>query len=165
MNVTIRQLNFQQESDRDIFLSLLDHYACGPFGNGGSLGDEVMSVLADRFAACPATFSFVAELASDDGTTKPIGLANCQEGFSTFKAKPRINIHDLVVHESARGKGIGRKLLQAVRDDAAARDACAVTLEVRVDNHAARGLYESFGFQELQIPLKEDATLFGVLKI
>ena len=37
-------------------------------------------------------------------TEKPVGFAICFLGFSTFTARPLINIHDLFVQASARGR-------------------------------------------------------------
>ena len=51
----------------------------------------------------------------------PVGAAVCFIGFSTFAAKPLINIHDFVVLPAARGKGVGRRLLEAVEKKPGAR--------------------------------------------
>ena len=52
---------------------------------------------------------------------------------------------------AARRRGIGRALVQALLDEAAARDAEQVVLEVRVDNTAATALYASFGFAPARV--------------
>ena len=33
-----------------------------------------------------------------------VGLVNCIEGFSTFACRPLVNVHDVVVRESHRGR-------------------------------------------------------------
>ena len=68
-------------------------------------------------------------------------------GFSTFRAKPLINIHDIAVSPAARGQGIGRLLLTRIEQDARALGCCKVTLEVRSDNARAMGLYQAVGFR------------------
>ncbi|MEC9189798.1 MAG: GNAT family N-acetyltransferase, partial [Planctomycetota bacterium] len=78
---------------------------------------------------------------------QPVGLVNCFVGFSTFRAKPLINVHDLCVHHQYRGQGVGRRLLSAVAQHAQDHGFCRVTLEVRSDNEIARGLYHSMKFQ------------------
>jgi len=80
-------------------------------------------------------------------TYTPVGLANCFMGFSTFAARPLVNIHDLVVLPGYRGKGIGQALLQAVEQIAKERGCCKLVLEVRTDNPAER-LYRREGFTD-----------------
>ena len=50
----------------------------------------------------------------------------------------------------ARGTGLGRRLLAELVDRARAAGAERLVLEVRADNVAARGLYDSAGFGLLQ---------------
>lgn len=52
-------------------------------------------------------------------------------------------VHTIGVDEAFQGRGIGRNLLDRILDIA---DGAAVFLEVRTDNAAAIGLYESVGF-------------------
>ena len=56
-------------------------------------------------------------------------------------------IATLAVCESARGQGIGRRLLEAALDACQRQGAVEIFLEVRPGNAAARRLYESCGFQ------------------
>lgn len=76
-----------------------------------------------------------------------VGLAICFLGFSTFNAQPLLNIHDFMVLDAYRRRGIGRALLKAVEQAARARGCCKITLEVQMKNTAARGIYQSFGFK------------------
>ena len=78
---------------------------------------------------------------------QPIGVAICLLGFSSFRGKPLINIHDIAVSPDARGQGVGRKLLAAVEAEARALGCCKVTLEVRSDNEPAKALYRQVGFK------------------
>jgi ribosomal protein S18 acetylase RimI-like enzyme len=81
-----------------------------------------------------------------DQDERPVGVAVCFFGLSTFRAKPLLNVHDLAVLPEHRGRGIGRALLQAAEDRARQKGCCKLTLEVRDDNTRARALYRSFGF-------------------
>ena len=81
-------------------------------------------------------------------------------GFSSFRGKPLINIHDVAVSPAARGQGIGRKLLAAVETEARSLGCGKVTLEVRSDNARAMGLYRSVGF----VP-SEPETFFWSQKV
>jgi GNAT superfamily N-acetyltransferase len=46
---------------------------------------------------------------------QPVAVAVCFIGLSTFAAKPLVNIHDCMVLPVFRRKGVGRRLLEAVR--------------------------------------------------
>jgi ribosomal-protein-alanine N-acetyltransferase len=59
-----------------------------------------------------------------------------------------IHILNLAVHPDYRRAGIGRALVQRVLDDAAAKRALSVSLEVRPENDGARALYRGFGFAD-----------------
>ena len=50
---------------------------------------------------------------------------------------------------SAQRRGIGRQLLRTLLEEAVRRGAREVFLEVRIDNDAARKLYEAEGFAEV----------------
>lgn len=122
-------------------VTLLDHYAQGPMGGSEPLGEEVKNTLVAGLQAQPGCLVLLAY----DGTD-PIGLAIAFPGFSTFQAKTLLNVHDLAVHEKARGRGVGTALLTAIEAEARRRGCCKVTLEVRSDNDVALGLYRKVGF-------------------
>ncbi|QDU74947.1 aminoalkylphosphonic acid N-acetyltransferase [Bremerella volcania] len=126
----------------EALVHLLDQYSQDPMGSDAPLPPEVHENLIPRLRQVD---QFRGLLAQFEG--RFVGLANCFLGFSTFKARPLINIHDLAVAPEARGQGVGSALLQAV-DQLAKEEACAfVTLEVRADNRA-RQLYLRHGFVE-----------------
>jgi ribosomal protein S18 acetylase RimI-like enzyme len=56
-------------------------------------------------------------------------------------------IEDVVVDESARGKGIGEALMRRALDLAREAGANGVTLTSRPDREAANRLYQSMGFE------------------
>jgi ribosomal-protein-alanine N-acetyltransferase len=60
-----------------------------------------------------------------------------------------VHILNLAVHPEARRGGTGRALVQRVVDDAIANAATSVSLEVRPENDAALGLYQSLGFSQI----------------
>jgi GNAT superfamily N-acetyltransferase len=107
---------------------------------GEPLADEI---LANLPAALKGHGNAIAVLAFADDA--PVGLATCIVSFSTFAAKPILNLHDIVVRDKFRGLGIGRSLMQEVEAEARRRGCCKVTLEV-ADNNPARRLYEREGF-------------------
>lgn len=57
-------------------------------------------------------------------------------------------INFLAIHPHCQGKGIGKALLQPGEAYARAKGKRHLTLFVRLNNHRARGFYQSYGFQE-----------------
>ena len=143
--IITRRVDYANATDRDALCTLLNHYACDPMGGGSAIAPTVLARLCDDLAARPFAFSFIAWAQTAQGE-QPAGLTNCFEGYSTFKAAPLINIHDIVVHSPWRGQGVGQKLMQAVELEARTRQACKITLEVLTGNHVAMKSYAHFGF-------------------
>jgi ribosomal protein S18 acetylase RimI-like enzyme len=142
MSLTVCPVDFSQSAHRDALVMLLNAYAQDPMGGGEPLADEVKARLCDDMAARPTVASFIAWL--EDA---PVGLVNCVEGFSTFKSRPLMNIHDLAILPAHRGKGIGQALMQAAQTHAQARGCCKLTLEVLTGNTRALRSYAQFGFE------------------
>jgi len=83
---------------------------------------------------------------------EPTGVAVCFRGYSTFTAKPLLNIHDLAVLPEKRNRGLGRALLRGIDNYAKASGCCKITLEVREENTGARRLYRDVGFGTETMP-------------
>ena len=124
-------------------LQLTDAYARDPMGNGKPLSDDARQALIPGLRQHPTTVIFLAYRGSN-----PIGIANCFIGFSTFAARPLINISDLAVLSEYRGQQVGRRLLEAVEQKAREIGCCKLTIEVQEHNHSARHLYEGVGFSQ-----------------
>lgn len=56
-------------------------------------------------------------------------------------------LYSIVIAAAARGRGLGRQLLDDLEAQAQIRGATALRLEVRIDNRAARQLYEGAGYR------------------
>jgi len=82
-----------------------------------------------------------------------VALANSFVGFSTFKAKRLINIHDFVVTKSFRRQGVAKVFLNSIKQYGGINDYCKVTLEVRHDNPKAQSLYRKLDFNECEPPM------------
>ncbi|MFO7542050.1 MAG: GNAT family N-acetyltransferase [Thiobacillus sp.] len=127
-------------------LSLLDLYARDPAGGGTPLSAFARDNLIRALAARPFVFSVLAF----DGAS-PVGLVNAIEGFSTFACRPLVNVHDVVVVSSHRGRGIAARMFSEVEAIAVERGACKLTLEVLDGNVSARALYHRLGFTAYQL--------------
>ncbi len=127
-------------------VSLMDVYACDPAGGGKALSEFTKTNLVAALATRPQAFSVLAF----DGD-EAIGLINCIEGFSTFACLPLVNVHDVVVLASHRGRRVGEQMLALVGTIAAERGACKLTLEVLQGNRSAIALYERVGFAAYQL--------------
>src|SRR5216684_8550246 len=135
-------------------VAMLDAYMRDPMEGGAPMPEATRRDVIPGLRAHPACYSFLAYL--DD---TPVGLSICFLGFSTFNARPLINIHDIFVESSLRGKGIGRMLLERIETKARKLNCCRLTLEVREDNQPARTLYRKVGFDRAlvgpnQIPME-----------
>lgn len=137
----IRLADLSDSADAASYISLLDQYARDPMGGGRPLTKEVLERLPHDLAQFPGTLML---LASVDG--QAVAVATCFTGYSTFRAAPLLNVHDIAVLPSHRGRGIGRAMLRAMEAHARERGCCKITLEVREDNPLAHGLYRSEGY-------------------
>jgi GNAT superfamily N-acetyltransferase len=123
--------------------ALTNAYAADPMGNGAALSDPVLDRVVDALRAHPTARVFLAYVG-----TEPVGIATCFTGFSTFAARPVLNVHDLAVLAGWRGRGVGRALLEAVESAARASGCARLTLEVGDRNIRARRAYEAAGFAQ-----------------
>ena len=90
----------------DALVRLLDSYAREPAGQSAPLDAEAAPGIVPGLKSHPSRLVL---LAVTDGVYA--GAAVCFWLFSTFTAKPVLNIHDLVVLPDYRGHGIGSALL------------------------------------------------------
>ncbi len=142
--LTIRRADYRADTDRAALLMLLDSYARDPIGGGQPLSADTRARLCDDLAAHPLAASFIAW--AGDAADQPVGLVNTFEGYSTFKARPLLNVHDIAVLPDWRGRGVGQALLAACEQHARQRGCCKLTLEVLTGNTRALKSYTRFGF-------------------
>ena len=141
MSLRIVKANYTNSQHASALRVLLNEYAKDPMGGGAALPDVVLNSLAAQLANIPHAFTVLAFV-----DEQPAGLINGFEGFSTFKAKPLLNLHDITVLPQFRGQGISRKMFERVEQIARERGCCKITLEVLEGNHLAKQAYTNFGF-------------------
>ena len=146
VGLSVLQADYADPVHARALIDMLDAYARDPAGGGDGLSAHARDHLVAALAARPAAFSVLAF----DGV-QPVGLVNCIEGFSTFACRPLVNVHDLAVAASHRGRRVGERMLVLVEKIARQRGACKLTLEVLSGNQSANRLYTRFGFEAYQL--------------
>ena len=144
--IEIVRVRYDEPAHAAALVELMDTYARDPAGGGEGLSEFARDNLVGALAARAFVFSVLAF----DGAT-PVGLINAIEGFSTFACRPLLNVHDVVVAPSHRGRGIAMQLFTEVESIARERGACKLTLEVLQGNAAAQALYRRLGFAAYQL--------------
>ena len=136
----VRRADLRDPADLRDYLAMLGAYARDSMGAGGPLATDVTERLACELPTHPTLHALLAVHAGG-----AVGFATCFVGYSTFRARPLLNIHDIAVLTEWRGRGIGTALLETTENLARSLGCCAVTLEVRSDNPGAQTLYRRHG--------------------
>ena len=145
-NATIVDADLSRAEHQHALVTMLDAYMRDPMQGGQAASEQSKRELVPGLRAHPACYAFLAYRGGS-----PVGFSICFLGFSTFNARPLINIHDIFVDSSLRGIGIGRMLLERIEAKARELNCCRITLEVREDNRVARGLYRKVGFDRVVV--------------
>lgn len=151
----ILRADLENPEHQQAIIALTAAYALDEMGNGGPLPPDVLAQLIPGLQSHPGTLVFLAFV--DDVV---VGIATCFLGFSTFAARPLINVHDLCVLPTHRGLGIGRALLRSVEAAACERGCVKLTLEVLENNRRARQTYEHIGFRQASYGPATGGALF-----
>jgi GNAT superfamily N-acetyltransferase len=154
-NITIVDADLSRAEHQNALVTMLDAYMRDPMEGGEPPSEQVKRDLVPGLRAHPACHLFLAY--HDD---VPVGFTICFLGFSTFLARPLLNIHDIFVDLSVRGRGIGAMLLERIEAKARDLNCCRITLEVREDNRVARGLYRKVGFDRVVVGAERIALEF-----
>jgi GNAT superfamily N-acetyltransferase len=108
------------------------------------LSDEVVATEAALAETLFGTRSAAELLLAEEGG-RAVGFALFFQNYSTFLAKPGIYLEDLFVDPAARGKGLGKALLQAIAKIAVERGCGRFEWSVLDWNEPAIGFYRSLG--------------------
>ena len=155
ININLVHVDYQNTQQGNDLVMLLNAYALDPMGGGEPLADEVQKNLVAELAKRHDFFTVIAYV---DG--KPAGIINCIEGFSTFKCKPLLNIHDCGVLKEYRGLGLSQKLVAEIEKVACERGYCKLTLEVLQGNVIAQNAYKKLGFSGYELDAETGQAMF-----
>ena len=143
MDIQIIECDFKNAEHLKKLVELTGAYMRDPMGGGEQMSNKIGENLSIGLANHPACLILFA-LADNQYA----GICTSFINFSTLKAKPYFNVHDIAVKKEYRGNGIGRKLLETLINKAQECGYCKITLEVRDDNYSAKKLYQSLGFKD-----------------
>jgi ribosomal protein S18 acetylase RimI-like enzyme len=132
---------------------LFDGYRCF-YGQASDL-EGARRFLQQRVAAQES----VIFLASAAGVPEDLGFTQLYPSFTSVGLARIWVLNALFVRPEARGRGVGRALLERAREHARSTGARRVDLQTARTNTTAQALYEAFGYE------KSDAFLQYSLRI
>lgn len=86
-------------------------------------------------------------LALDEGAGA-LGFTQLYPAFSSVRMRPLWILNDLFVAPEARGRGVGRRLMEAAREQAQQAGVVALALATEKNNTMAKALYEALGYAQ-----------------
>ena len=158
--IEVVDADLERPQHQQAVLDMVDAYSRDPLANNAPLSPAIRQQLIPGLRQHPTTVILLAYDRKSAESAEPVGIAVCFLGFSTFAARPLLNIHDLCALPSHRGRGVGRLLLAAVEAKARALGCCKVTLEVQENNHRARQIYQSAGFGQYTLQAEGGGALY-----
>ena len=112
--------------------------------------DEISNYLTDKFDDFWSYEIFKSELLCYNSTFFVARLNNKIVGFAGFKTIfDEAELMNIVVHKSARAKGIGTALLEHIILELKKQKIATLHLEVAKNNLPAIHLYENLGFKKV----------------
>ncbi|MGV6817694.1 MAG: N-acetyltransferase family protein [Thiotrichales bacterium] len=146
MEFNIVEIELNNPEHASALVGLLNAYAQDEMGGGATLDENVRRNLVP---ALQQRIDYLGLLVECDG--RFLGLLNAFEGFSTFYARPLLNIHDIYIQPEFRGMKLAGSLLNAAEKISQARGYCKLTLEVLSNNEAAKSSYRKAGFSPYEL--------------
>ena len=138
MNIKVRPGTIEDCDTIHSFISELADY----LGLKEKVQATPEDIRRDGFGSNP---KFRAILAHDAGKT--LGVAIYFFTYSSWAGRKVLNLHDVIVSNSSRRSGVGRRLLSYLAKEAKKNDCARIDLEVRSYNEA-RTFYEKLGFTQ-----------------
>jgi GNAT superfamily N-acetyltransferase len=162
--LTVVEANLAVAAHGQALLQLLNEYAMDPMGGGEPLSDRVKNNLLAQLQQRPTARAVLAFDGEADAGI-PAGLIICFEGFSTFACQPLLNLHDVVVSQSYRGKGVLKLMLQKLESIAHELGCCKLTMEVLEGNQHAMAAYKAHGFAGFELDPAMGKAVFWQKKL
>jgi ribosomal protein S18 acetylase RimI-like enzyme len=154
------EANLSLESDSQAIVNLLNEYALDPMGGGEELSLFAKENLIKELQKHNRAYVILGQV---DGIHA--GLVICLEGFSTFACRPLLNIHDVVVSQPYRGRGLSKIMFAKAEEIANRLGCCKITLEVLEGNTTAQAAYRSCGFAPYELAPATGKALFWQKKL
>lgn len=123
----------------DAVAKLFDAYR-GFYGQPSNL-EQSGAFITERMAGNESAIFLV-----EDESGEVLGFVQLYPTFSSIDAHRTWLLSDLFTTPAARGRGVGRLLMNTARDFAVETGAKGLMLETATDNFTAQGLYESLGW-------------------
>lgn len=123
----------------DAVARLFDAYR-GFYGQPSNL-EQSRAFITERMAGNESAIFLV-----EDKSGEALGFVQLYPTFSSIDAHRTWLLSDLFTTPAARGRGVGRLLMNTARDFAVETGAKGMMLETATDNFTAQGLYESLGW-------------------
>ncbi|MDD0972278.1 MULTISPECIES: GNAT family N-acetyltransferase [Pseudomonas] len=123
----------------DAVAKLFDAYR-GFYGQPSNL-EQSRAFIAERMAGNESAIFLV-----EDESGEALGFVQLYPTFSSIDAHRTWLLSDLFTTPAARGRGVGRLLMNTARNFAVETGAKGLVLETATDNFSAQGLYESLGW-------------------
>jgi len=158
--LTVVEANLAIQAHARALLQLLNEYALDPMGGGEPLSEHVKNNLITQLQKRPTARAI---LAFDDDV--PAGLIIAFEGFSTFACQPLLNLHDVVVSQPYRGRGVLKLMLQQLEVIARNLGCCKLTMEILEGNRHAMAAYQAHGFAGYELDPTMGKAVFWQKKL
>jgi ribosomal protein S18 acetylase RimI-like enzyme len=105
---------------------------------------EATAAWLDEHLANAAAGRGAIALVSVDGRVEALGVWT---RYTAAVVAQNAEIRKVMTHPDARGRGLGRVVVEALTENARAAGVEVLVLDARGNNHAAHALYESLGWQ------------------
>jgi ribosomal protein S18 acetylase RimI-like enzyme len=117
---------------------------------GGAVGwlhvpdENETAAWLDRHLAQARTGDGAVALVTHDGTVEALGI---WQRYPDPVVRQNAEIRKVMVHPDARGRGLGRVVVEALTEHATQAGIEVLVLDARGNNHGAHALYESLGWE------------------
>ncbi|MDQ4105651.1 MAG: GNAT family N-acetyltransferase [Actinomycetota bacterium] len=129
-----------------------EHASYDPVYTVSSGAEKTMRHFLADLTSSSHTFLFLA-ISSDGPGEETIGFISgeLREGSPTFSPRTWASVDDVYVVPEQRSRGVGRSLIERVKDWSREKGANGVSLQVAAANDRGRDFYRNLGFREVSV--------------